>query len=83
MEEVKKPFQKEEELNQKLERLSELNALLNMDEKETVMEGEEERMSLEKKNVLFMKKSVHIKRVLNWKMLKTESGYQARFVLAK
>ena len=30
-EEVGKPFPKEEELNQKLERLSELNALLNMD----------------------------------------------------
>ena len=43
MEEVKKPFPKEEELNQKLERLSELNALLNMDEKETMMEGEEEQ----------------------------------------
>lgn len=43
MEEVKKTFPKEEELNQKLERLSELNALLNMDEKETVMEGEKEQ----------------------------------------
>ena len=43
MEEVKKTFPKEEELNQKLERLSELNALLNMDEKEAVMEGEEEQ----------------------------------------
>ena len=43
MEEVKKPFPKEEELNQKLERLSELNALLNMDEKETVLEGDEEQ----------------------------------------
>ena len=32
-EEVGKPFPKEEELNQKLERLSELNALLNMDER--------------------------------------------------
>lgn len=32
--EVGKPFPKEEELNQKLERLSELNALLNMDERE-------------------------------------------------
>ena len=31
---VGKPFPKEEELNQKLERLSELNALLNMDERE-------------------------------------------------
>ena len=33
-EEVGKPFPKEEELGQKLERLSELNALLNMDERE-------------------------------------------------
>ena len=33
-EEVGKPFPKEEELNEKLERLSELNALLNMDERE-------------------------------------------------
>ena len=33
-EEVGKPFPKEEKLNQKLERLSELNALLNMDERE-------------------------------------------------
>ena len=33
-EEVGKPFPKEEELNQKLDRLSELNALLNMDERE-------------------------------------------------
>lgn len=32
-EEVKKPFAQESELNDKLERLSELNALLNMDEK--------------------------------------------------
>ena len=32
-EEVKKPFAQELELNEKLERLSELNALLNMDEK--------------------------------------------------
>ena len=32
--EVGKPFPKQEELNQKLERLSELNALLNMDERE-------------------------------------------------
>ncbi len=33
-EEVKKPFAKEEELTEKAARLSELNALLNMDEKE-------------------------------------------------
>ena len=32
-EEVKKPFPKEAELNEKMERLSELNSLLNMDEK--------------------------------------------------
>lgn len=56
MEEVKKPFPKEEELNQKLERLSELNALLNMDEKETVMEGEEEQDEPEKE-----KHSIHEK----------------------
>ena len=40
-------------------------------------------LSLKNENVRFMIKSVHIKRVLNWKILKTESGYQARFVLAK
>lgn len=41
--EVKKPFPKEAELNEKLERLSELNALLNMDEKgnETIMADED------------------------------------------
>jgi hypothetical protein len=33
MEEVKKPFPKEEELSEMMERLSELNAMLNMDEK--------------------------------------------------
>lgn len=42
-EEVKKPFSKEAELNEKMERLSELNALLNMDEKgnETIMADED------------------------------------------
>ena len=42
-EEVKKPFPKEAELNEKMERLSELNALLNMDEKgnETIMADED------------------------------------------
>ena len=42
-EEVKKPFPKEVELNEKMERLSELNALLNMDEKgnETIMADED------------------------------------------
>ena len=41
--EVKKPFPKEAELNEKMERLSELNALLNMDEKgnETIMADED------------------------------------------
>ena len=42
-EEVKKPFPKETEPNEKMERLSELNALLNMDEKgnETIMADED------------------------------------------
>ena len=42
-EEVKKPFPKETELNEKMERLSELKALLNMDEKgnETIMADED------------------------------------------
>ena len=42
-EEVKKPFPKKAELNEKMERLSELNALLNMDEKgnETIMADED------------------------------------------
>ena len=42
-EEVKKPFPKEAELNEKMERLSELNALLNMDERgnETIMADED------------------------------------------
>lgn len=31
--EVEKPFEKEAELSEKMERLTELNALLNMDEK--------------------------------------------------
>ena len=40
---VKKPFPKEAELNEKMERLSELNSLLNMDEKgnETIMADED------------------------------------------
>ena len=43
MEEVKKPFPKETELSEKLERLSELNALLNMDEREDTMDEAEEQ----------------------------------------
>ena len=40
---MKKPFPKEAELNEKMERLSELNSLLNMDEKgnETIMADED------------------------------------------
>ena len=40
---MKKPFPKEAELNEKMERLSELNALLNMDEKgnETILADED------------------------------------------
>lgn len=42
--EVDKPFEKEGELEEKLNRLAELNALLNMDEKDTdaIMMGEDE-----------------------------------------
>jgi hypothetical protein len=42
-EEVKKPFPKEAELDEMLERLSELNALLNMDEKEEPEKEESEK----------------------------------------
>lgn len=46
--EVGNPFPKEKELNQMLERLSELNALLNMDEKEeSVMESDQEEQEEE------------------------------------
>ena len=41
--EVVKPFQKEKELNQMMERLSELNALLNMDEQGSSEEPREQR----------------------------------------
>ena len=44
--EVNKPFEKEQELSDKLERLSELNALLNMDEKgDNEIGAEEARVS--------------------------------------
>ena len=58
--EVNKPFEKEQELSEKLERLSELNALLNMDEKgEDIAEADEvtsnpkehERVSVKEKLV--------------------------------
>ena len=41
-EEVMKPFPKEEELQKKMERLAELNSLLNMDEKEMPQDQEKE-----------------------------------------
>lgn len=47
--EVTKPFPKEQELNQMLERLSELNALLNMDQNKE--ENEVEREEGEKKSI--------------------------------
>ena len=49
MEEVEKPFPQEEELLQKIERLTELNALLDMDRKETSVidevEAEQEELT--------------------------------------
>ena len=46
--EVEKPFEQEVELSEKLERLNELNALLNMDEKgENSVEEKEESMEIE------------------------------------
>ena len=50
-EEVGKPFPKEEELNQKLERLSELNALLNMDEREETEAEQSESKEKEERPV--------------------------------
>ena len=50
-EEVGKPFPKEEELNQKLERLSELNALLNMDEREDTETEQSESKEKEERPV--------------------------------
>ena len=48
--EVNKPFEKEQELSEKLERLSELNALLNMDEKGDSEPAIEDEEKLEKKD---------------------------------
>jgi len=56
--EVGKPFPKEEELNQKLERLSELNALLNMDERE---DTEAERSESKEKEERPARGSIHEK----------------------
>ena len=41
--EVDKPFAKENELKEKSARLDELNILLNMDEKESVVMGDDEK----------------------------------------
>ena len=57
-EEVGKPFTKEEELNQKLERLSELNALLNMDERE---DTEAEQSESKEKEERSARGSIHEK----------------------
>ena len=57
-EEVGKPFPKEEELNEKLERLSELNALLNMDERE---DSEEEVSESDEKEERSARGSIHEK----------------------
>lgn len=57
-EEVGKPFPKEEELNQKLERLSELNALLNMDERE---DTETEQVESKEKEERPARGSIHEK----------------------
>ena len=57
-EEVGKPFPKEEELSQKLERLSELNALLNMDERE---DTETEQLESKEKEERPARGSIHEK----------------------
>ena len=69
--EVTKPFPQEEELKEKLERLSELNALLNMDEKgdaamvmgddeSEASKGEKEVADCSAKNVSFAEKTTNI-----------------------
>ncbi|MDO4978450.1 MAG: helicase, partial [Eubacteriales bacterium] len=56
-EEVGKPFPKEAELNQKLKRLSELNALLNMDEKENMEFTGKESTEIDSKENVSISKS--------------------------
>lgn len=58
--EVTKPFSKEEELNEKLMRLSNLNALLNMDEKETKI-----KPSIKEKLEIYKEKSDYKPETLN------------------
>ncbi len=84
-EEVKKPFPKETELNEKIERLSELNALLNMDEKgnETIMADEDigregnstdSRDAVEEKELLETADRIHKPSILE--RLKQEKAQQ-------
>lgn len=62
--EVGKPFPKEEELNQKLERLSELNALLNMDERKIQKQSSrnQKRKKKDRHEVLSMRNCRFIKK---------------------
>ena len=84
-EEVKKPFPKEAELNEKMERLSELNALLNMDEKgnETILADEDigreessvdSRESVEEKELSETADKIHKPSILE--LLKQEKAQQ-------
>ena len=84
-EEVKKPFPKEAELNEKMERLSELNALLNMDEKgnETILADEDigreessvdSRENVEEKELPETEDKIHKPSILE--LLKQEKAQQ-------
>ena len=74
-EEVGKPFPKEEELNQKLERLSELNALLNMDERE---DAETEVSESDEKEERPTRGSIHEKLQIYKEKSQRESGKETR-----
>ena len=76
-EEVGKPFPKEKELNQKLERLSELNALLNMDERE---DTETEQSESKEKEERPARGSIHEKLQIykEKSQLESESGKETR-----
>ena len=74
-EEVGKPFTKEEELNQKLERLSELNALLNMDERE---DTETEQSESKEKEERPARGSIHEKLQIYKEKSQRESGKETR-----
>lgn len=74
-EEVGKPFPKEEELNQKLERLSELNALLNMDERE---DTETEQSESKEKEERPARGSIHEKLQIYKEKSQRESGKETR-----